>query len=96
MWNNKPQPKCGDNIGNHEKWDLPVPIDKYEKPISNETASKKLITEHRDGTQYTRRALKSHRATERRQHVDGRIRKLNETCQLKFDVYSAVYMSFSD
>ena len=76
---------------------IAVPIDKYAKPISNETAFTKLITEHRDGTQYTRRALKSNRATERRQHVDSRIIKLNETYQLKFDVNSAVYMSsFSD
>ena len=78
-------------------WSNAVPIDKYEKPISNEIVFKKLITEHRDGTQYTRRALQSHRATERRQHVDSRIIKLNETYQLKFDVNSAVYMlSFID
>ena len=78
-------------------WSNAVPTDKYEKPISSETAFKKIITEHSDGTQYTRRALKSHRATERRQHVGSRIIKLNETYQLKFDVNSAVYMlSFSD
>ena len=29
-------------------WSNAVPIDKYEKPISNETAFKKLIIEHRD------------------------------------------------